>query len=151
MVATLLRCIICLGDADEIDVGTIWSIRETFVGIITVNAPILQPFIVRSVRFASSKAGISGPSSDKSYHPGTHQLTQIERREKQNRIRQAMGMTTIRDGTVDNDSEERIVQDFDPNSKNNGVAVSAGSVEGFEREPNEIIITRGYDVSKQYV
>ena len=29
MVATLLRCIICLGDAEEINVGTIWSIRET--------------------------------------------------------------------------------------------------------------------------
>lgn len=29
MVATLLRCILCLKDVDSINVGTIWSIRET--------------------------------------------------------------------------------------------------------------------------
>lgn len=29
MVATLLRCILCLQQADNINVGTIWSIRET--------------------------------------------------------------------------------------------------------------------------
>lgn len=62
-----------------------------------------------------------------------------------------MGMTTIGDGTADNDSEEGIVQDFDPNSKNNGVSMSAGSLDGYEREANEIMVTRAYDVSKQYV
>jgi hypothetical protein len=29
MVATLLRCILCLRQADDINIGTIWSIRET--------------------------------------------------------------------------------------------------------------------------
>lgn len=29
MIATLLRCIICLQDVSQINVGTIWSIRET--------------------------------------------------------------------------------------------------------------------------
>lgn len=61
-------------------------------------------------------------------------------------------MTTMHeDTTVNNDSEERIVQDFDPNSKNNGVAVSSGSVDCLDNEPNEILVTRGYNVSKQYV
>lgn len=29
VLATLLRCIICLGDPASINLGTIWSIRET--------------------------------------------------------------------------------------------------------------------------
>jgi len=29
MTATLLRCILCLQDVSQINVGTIWSIRET--------------------------------------------------------------------------------------------------------------------------
>ena len=29
MMATLLRCILCLQDVSQINVGTIWSIRET--------------------------------------------------------------------------------------------------------------------------
>lgn len=27
--ATIVRCVICLGDAESINTGTIWSIRET--------------------------------------------------------------------------------------------------------------------------
>lgn len=29
IVATILRCVICLGDKTQINLGTIWSIRET--------------------------------------------------------------------------------------------------------------------------
>ena len=29
VVATIVRCVICLGDAESINTGTIWSIRET--------------------------------------------------------------------------------------------------------------------------
>lgn len=120
------------------------------MGIFAVNASVLQPFIIKSVRSASSKAGISGKSTERSYQPGTHDLTRIERREKQNRIRQAMGLTTLGNGTIDNDSEERIVQEFNPHSKNNGVAVSAGSVDGLDRDSNGIVVTHGYGVSNQY-
>lgn len=84
------------------------------MGIFAVNAPVLQPFIVKSDCSAPSKAGISGKSTERSYQPGAHDLTRIERREKQNRIRQAMGMTTLGNATIENDSEERIVQEFDP-------------------------------------
>lgn len=63
-----------------------------------------------------------------------------------------MGLTTIGDGTVDNESKERIVPDFDPHAKNHGVAVSAGSVslENVDRDPHEIMVTRGYNISEKY-
>jgi hypothetical protein len=53
-----------------------------------------------------------------------------------------MGLTTM-----DDNSEERIVKDFDPTPKFNGVAVSTGSIETLEREPAEIQVTTTYNVS----
>ncbi|OAA40118.1 hypothetical protein BBO_06176 [Beauveria brongniartii RCEF 3172] len=47
VVASLLRCILSIRYANEVDVSTIWAIRETFVGIICVNAPILGPWLVK--------------------------------------------------------------------------------------------------------
>ncbi|KHN94415.1 uncharacterized protein MAM_07731 [Metarhizium album ARSEF 1941] len=47
IVASLLRCVLSLQNASKVDVSTIWAIRETFVGIISVNAPILGPWIIR--------------------------------------------------------------------------------------------------------
>ncbi|KAM3502059.1 hypothetical protein MY10362_005115 [Beauveria mimosiformis] len=47
IVASLLRCILSIRYANEVDVSTIWAIRETFVGIICVNAPILGPWLVK--------------------------------------------------------------------------------------------------------
>lgn len=47
IVASLLRCILSIRYANEVDVSTIWAIRETFVGIVCVNAPILGPWLVR--------------------------------------------------------------------------------------------------------
>lgn len=66
-----------------------------------------------------------------------------------------MGLTTIGNATIveENESKERIVPDFDPNAKNNGVAVSAGSgsPEPLDRDPNEIVVTRAYGVSDRHV
>ncbi|KAK2797919.1 hypothetical protein FQN50_009015 [Emmonsiellopsis sp. PD_5] len=141
MIATLLRCIICLGDVASINLGTM------FVAIIAVNIPVLKTLFTRSVRFAASKTGGSSAKHTKaSTATESHQLSRIERREKQNRIRMAMGLTTI-----DNASEERIVGGFDPNSKNSDYVISTGSVETLNRgDPAEIHVTHAYAVSKGY-
>ncbi|KAJ6788241.1 hypothetical protein PWT90_10622 [Aphanocladium album] len=47
IVASLLRCVLSIRYANEVDVSTIWAIRETFVGIICVNAPIIGPWLVK--------------------------------------------------------------------------------------------------------
>jgi hypothetical protein len=41
MTATLLRCILCLQDVSQINVGTIWSIRET-VRFLRLRLPLLE-------------------------------------------------------------------------------------------------------------
>ncbi|PGH13413.1 hypothetical protein AJ79_03692 [Helicocarpus griseus UAMH5409] len=153
IIATLLRCIICLNDVASINLGTIWSIRETFVAIIAVNIPVLKPFFTKTFRFATTGSS-SKDNTKTSTASGSHQLTRIERREKQNRIRIAMGLTTM-----DNSSEERIVpppqpRDFDPNSKNNDYLISTGSLESgsisrVDGDPrDEIHVTTTYNVSK---
>ncbi|PGH08929.1 hypothetical protein GX51_00986 [Blastomyces parvus] len=143
VLATLLRCIICLQDVASINLGTIWSIRETFVAIIAVNFPVLKPLFTKTFRLATT-----GSSRGKTTTSGTHELTRIERKEKQNRIRIEMGLTTMEDN-----SEERIVQAFDPNSKNNDYVISAGSIETIDRdhrEPAEIHVTTTYKVSQNH-
>ncbi|PGH36151.1 hypothetical protein GX50_01006 [[Emmonsia] crescens] len=145
VIATLLRCIICLGDVASINLGTIWSIRETFVAIIAVNVPVLKTLFTKIFRLAttgSASRDTKSPTND------SHQLTRIERQKKQKRIRIEMGLTTMEDN-----SEERIVQEFDPNSKNNDYVISAGSVETVDsdrREPAEIHVTTSYNVSQNY-
>lgn len=47
VVASLLRCVLSIRSANEVDVSIIWAIRETFVGIVCVNAPILGPWLVK--------------------------------------------------------------------------------------------------------
>ncbi|EGE81910.2 hypothetical protein BDDG_04853 [Blastomyces dermatitidis ATCC 18188] len=144
VIATLLRCIICLQDVASINLGTIWSIRETFVAIIAVNVPVLKPLFTKTVRLATTSTGRSAKTTT----TGTHELTRIQRKEKQNRIRIEMGLTTM-----DDNSEERIVQSFDPNSKNNDYVISAGSIETLDRddrEPAEIHVTTTYNVSQNY-
>ncbi|KAL1960120.1 hypothetical protein VTO42DRAFT_292 [Malbranchea cinnamomea] len=59
MVATLLRCILSLKDVEGINNSTIWAIRETFVGLICVNAPCIKPLFSQSTWNPSS----SDPSS----------------------------------------------------------------------------------------
>ncbi|GAB0138622.1 hypothetical protein EsDP_00006848 [Epichloe bromicola] len=60
IVASLLRCVLSIKNAAQVDVSTIWAIRETFVGIISVNAPILGPWIIR--KFSSITQGVKSRS-----------------------------------------------------------------------------------------
>ncbi|KAK1762312.1 hypothetical protein QBC33DRAFT_286648 [Phialemonium atrogriseum] len=138
-VATLLRCILCLKDVDSINVGTTWSIRETFVGIIAVNVPVLGPWIartaVRTISTAKSSSGLRGgggrsnmnsPGASDAHKGGGHQLLRLERRAKENRVRRGMGWTTIEE----NGSEEGIVKaedELESHQRNHGVEISARS------------------------
>ena len=92
------------------------------------------------------KYGLSGPSDKyerESAVSGSHELTRIEKREKQRHIRYAMGLPTI-----DNSSEERMVPDYDSTPKHGGAAGSSGSIETLGKDPNEIRVTTAYDVSR---
>lgn len=60
-----------------------------------------------------------------------------------------IGMTTVGMTANDNSSEERIVQTLDPNAKNNGVAISAASVDLEDRDPSEIHVTKAYNISNK--
>ncbi|TQN68540.1 hypothetical protein CSHISOI_06905, partial [Colletotrichum shisoi] len=59
MIAALLRCILSLKDFEGINVSTIWAIRETFVGIIAVNAACIRP-LFSSAHWLRSTKGSSG-------------------------------------------------------------------------------------------
>ncbi|KAK8097942.1 uncharacterized protein PG998_013428 [Apiospora kogelbergensis] len=48
MIATILRCVMSLHDIQGINVSTIWAIRETFIGIIAVNAAAIKPLFSHS-------------------------------------------------------------------------------------------------------
>ncbi|KAK8069702.1 hypothetical protein PG994_006318 [Apiospora phragmitis] len=48
MIATILRCVMSLHDIQGIKISTIWTIRETFIGIIAVNAAAIKPLFSQS-------------------------------------------------------------------------------------------------------
>ncbi|KXH56796.1 hypothetical protein CNYM01_11217 [Colletotrichum nymphaeae SA-01] len=111
IIATLLRCILCLQDAKSINLGTIWSIRETFVAILAVNAPVLGPWIAKNasaVRSRTSKNRSKTGGQESANHivtigakSSSHRLDKLT---KDGRSAN-MGWTEI-----DNDSEERIMK-----------------------------------------
>lgn len=74
IVASLLRCILSLQSIDGINVSTIWAIRETFVGIIAVNAGAIKPLFSKA-KWLSSKGNSGGPSTSEG--KGSHPLTTI--------------------------------------------------------------------------
>ncbi|KAF4829801.1 hypothetical protein CGCSCA4_v014490 [Colletotrichum siamense] len=144
IIATLLRCILCLQDAQSINLGTIWSIRETFVGILAVNAPVLGPWIAKNasaVRSRTSKNRSKTGGQESANHivtigakESTHRLDRLTKDG-----RRGLGWTEI-----DNDSEERIMK------TQNDVAVSAKrSDEELNREvsPNGIHVKTTFQVS----
>ncbi|KAJ0278129.1 hypothetical protein COL940_007392 [Colletotrichum noveboracense] len=144
IIATLLRCILCLQDAQSINLGTIWSIRETFVGILAVNAPVLGPWIAKNasaVRSRTSKNRSKTGGQESANHivtigakESTHRLDRLTKDG-----RRGLGWTEI-----DNDSEERIMK------TQNDVAVSAKrSDEELSREvsPNGIHVKTTFQVS----
>ncbi|KAH6859293.1 hypothetical protein B0T12DRAFT_453888 [Alternaria alternata] len=102
MTATLLRCILCLQDVSQINVGTIWSIRETFVGIIAVNAPILKPFFTQAKKAVSS--GKPSHNSSGNGLPDSLRLSHVERKGKKRTVHDITNMDTMM-----NESEEHII------------------------------------------
>ncbi|PNP57093.1 hypothetical protein THARTR1_02935 [Trichoderma harzianum] len=107
IIATLLRCILCLKDVSSINLGTIWSIRETFVAIIAVNAPILGPWMTKQASVVTSRGSKSNQSGGTGSGLGIvtigQQSNRLERLGKDGRSHKT-GWTTIDDG-----SEEHIV------------------------------------------
>lgn len=131
------------------------------MGIIAVNIPVLTPLVTavtsflgqlttrKSTRDAkrSYEDGVSGGGSS----GGAHQLSVLEARAKQKRIRRGLGWTTI-----DNDSEEKMVEEgygpFGPNlhqddAKAGRPTVSAGSVVSDVPEDG-IQVRSSYEVSR---
>ncbi|KAK2040454.1 hypothetical protein LZ31DRAFT_529685 [Colletotrichum somersetense] len=108
IIATLLRCVLCLRDVKSINLGTIWSIRETFVGILAVNAPVLGPWITKnasSVRSRTSKnrSKTSGQGS------ASRRIATIGAKESTHRL-ESLAKDGRRGWTeISSDSEERIV------------------------------------------
>ncbi|KAG5928370.1 hypothetical protein E4U42_000763 [Claviceps africana] len=114
IIAALLRCILSLGRINSRNFRTIWTIRETFIGIIAANMPILGPCISRAARrlsgksITSSKCGGGRGDGLAPQAPATegHRLSILERNAKQERIRRGMDWTTF-----DGASDEPIVKD----------------------------------------
>ncbi|KAL7915345.1 hypothetical protein GGI35DRAFT_436665 [Trichoderma velutinum] len=116
IIATLLRCILCLKDVSSINLGTIWSIRETFVAIIAVNAPILGPWMTKKASVVATRGSKSNQSGGTGSGPGLvtigQQSNRLDRLGKDGRAHK-IGWTTIDDG-----SEEHIVgRDADTTSQ----------------------------------
>jgi hypothetical protein len=168
MVATLLRCILCLQDVSQINVGTIWSIRETvrhvpsiliissrltiypqFVGILAVNLPVIKPFATHLIRRTTK-------SSEDTYSnltPAKYRLSHVTRQGKKRTLHAITN--------VENGSEERIVKEgthrssvseIDLARDKHGVTkgtISGGRVEGgVDMLDDGIRVTWEYDVRK---
>ncbi|KID71394.1 hypothetical protein MAN_00993, partial [Metarhizium hybridum] len=136
VVAAVFRCIICLLNDKKADIALIWSLRETFVGIIATNIPILGPWIARAVHNlrgihsgGGSKTSDAGGLSDP---PGGHRLSRLERRAKENRIRRGLGWTTIRSGSHDRNAKEELeLQSKSPSQSDwSGITVSGTGSSG---------------------
>ncbi|KAH8761526.1 hypothetical protein F5883DRAFT_562068 [Diaporthe sp. PMI_573] len=124
IIATLIRCIMCLQTIESINSGTIWSIRETFVGIIAVNVPAVAPWIVKCASVVSSLASKYSPKESRG-NSSSPTIVTIGRQRIRPR-RKGPGWTTF-----DTESE-RVIDGVELGSydKNNNVAVSAGGTKG---------------------
>ncbi|KAF7554023.1 hypothetical protein G7Z17_g3224 [Cylindrodendrum hubeiense] len=140
-------------DISGINTSTIWAIRETFVGIIAVNAAAIKPLFSASRWIGSSKGSSdryksSGYGSNKYGHPlgtiggsGAHPSANSSNRHRKM-------MTDL----GENSSEEHIVQkaDFakkpDYNGYQNDIRAESTNSDGASHQ-NGIMVTREYEVS----
>lgn len=83
IVAAIVRAVLTLGNTPSgININR-WGVRETIVGILTVNLPILRPMFSRkfwsrgSFHEGTSSYGKSRPAKS-SYGPGTFELRSVE-------------------------------------------------------------------------
>ncbi|KAM0439879.1 hypothetical protein ACHAPT_000977 [Fusarium lateritium] len=134
-------------DIEGINTSTIWAIRETFVGIIAVNAAAIKPLFSASRWLISSK-GSSRDKGTSSYinkygHPlGTIGGSGI-----------AAGLSSSRHQKMmtkldDNSSEEHIVQKTDFGGYKHDIrAGSTTSGQSSSTGPDGIVVTRTYEVT----
>ncbi|KAL1966340.1 hypothetical protein VTN77DRAFT_4693 [Rasamsonia byssochlamydoides] len=145
MTATLLRCLLSLKDINGINTSTIWAIRETFVGIVAVNASCIKPLFSASRWLRSSKNGSSNKMSNQyAYGNNSYQLSsQLERSQGG-----FLSNKSTKRVQTENSSEEMIVKDFDTyrNDVSVGVDVSNGGKSSF----GEGMLTDGIHVTTTY-
>ncbi|KAH7271288.1 hypothetical protein MRS44_004941 [Fusarium solani] len=146
MIATLLRCVLSLRDIQGINTSTIWAIRETFVGIIAVNAAAIKPLFSASRWLISSK-GSSRDKGTSSYinkygHPlGTIGGSGI-----------AAGLSSSRHQKMmtqldDNSSEEHIVGKADFGGYKHDIRAGSTTSGQSSSGPDGIVVTRTYEVT----
>ncbi|KAM5346658.1 hypothetical protein ACJ41O_009663 [Fusarium nematophilum] len=145
MIATLLRCILSLRDIQGINTSTIWAIRETFVGIIAVNAAAIKPLFSASRWLLSSKGSSRDKNSsyvNKYGHPlGTIGGSGMGGGASANRNKNMMAHLE------DNSSEEHIVNNTDTDFGGYKGDVRAGStISEQSGSPDGIMVTRTYEV-----
>lgn len=160
MVATLLRCILCLGDPSQINVSTIWSIRETvslmtscdkstkaklkkFVGIIAVNLPVLKPFLSQAKQAISSGSSKKQSGASGNALTGSFRLSHVDPSGKKR---------TVHDiSMMDDSSEENMIKQHKiaTESQTDLTRNSAGllSLSGSMKEEDGIQVTQRYEVS----
>ncbi|GJN70162.1 srpk [Purpureocillium lilacinum] len=158
IVATILRCVLSLRDIQGINVSTIWAIRETFVGIIAVNAAAIKPLFSKSRWIVSSK-GSSGATPGYNKNQNQYSLDQmpggatstIGSMSKRRFNKQMMELG-------DNSSEEHIVDSKDNhnglaynrwlrNEVSGGGASSVGGRSGGSAEADGITVTTRVEVT----
>ncbi|KEZ44907.1 hypothetical protein SAPIO_CDS2254 [Scedosporium apiospermum] len=138
MVATLLHCIESIKDIEGIGTSTIWGIRETFVGIIAVNAPAIKPLFTRSRWLKGSRSGGS------STRPSGHTYLHSSSRDPSHMLQTLSGRKTAETMPGhNNSSEEMIVTKHGPEFQSN-VAVEA--LDSPPVSGNKVIITTTFQV-----
>ncbi|POR36122.1 Uncharacterized protein TPAR_03687 [Tolypocladium paradoxum] len=105
IVATILRCALSLRGEQGIHDGTIWAIRETFVGIMAVNAACIKPLFSKS-RWITSSNGSSATPGAPSGHCLGHMRGGSTGSMSKRRFNKLAGETEM----ADNSSEEHIVK-----------------------------------------
>ncbi|KAG5927496.1 hypothetical protein E4U42_002173 [Claviceps africana] len=117
--ASLLRYALSIEKSTDVDVSTIWAIRETFVGVISVNAPILGPWLIRKCSFIaqtvvskSSSSGVNSKAKGVSVVTIGRKGYRFDRVKKDGKRLDPPGWTTI------NDSEENIIGDAQAGTMN---------------------------------
>ncbi|KAL1984242.1 hypothetical protein VTN96DRAFT_9376 [Rasamsonia emersonii] len=141
MTATLLRCLLSLKDINGINTSTIWAIRETFVGIVAVNASCIKPLFSSStwLRSANGSSSNNKKSSRSAYGTtDSYQLSSTLGKKPQNKFH----------NRTDNSSEEMIVdKDFNSHYKNDVTVGTGGDGFASGMKSDGIHVTTTYEVT----
>jgi hypothetical protein len=86
--AAIIRAVLTLGNASEVNNADIWGVRETFVSVIAISAPAIKPLFSPA---SWSKSGSSNSkdrftqsnfSLQKTSQPSSHELSSVRWAEK---------------------------------------------------------------------